>query len=160
MRGLQELAGWLDRSALHGWIQDTAWSVPAIQTAHILAIGIVFSGAAIVALRLFGGIGGDWPPTRWSARLDRWSWGSLVLLLATGLLMIAGEPARSLLNPVFQAKMALLPVGIALSLWLAARLRSDAAGGHEKALAVATVAVWIAMISAGRWIAYYAEAAG
>lgn len=160
MQGFEAVAGWLDQSALHAWIQNTAWAVPTIQTAHILAIGILFSGAVILALRLFGGIGGSWPPARWSERLDRWSWGSLVLLLATGLLMIAGEPARSLLNPVFQVKMALLPVGIALSLGLAAWLRRGAAGGREKALAVATVAVWIAMISAGRWIAYYAEAAG
>lgn len=42
-------------------------------------------------------------------------WGAVLVLLATGAVMIAAEPARSLLNAAFQLKMTMLLAALALT---------------------------------------------
>ena len=135
--------------------------VPAVQTAHILAIGIVFSSSLVLALRAAHVSGIDWSPARWGQRLNRWMGWSLLVLLVTGAVLIVGEPARSLLSPVFQLKMVLVVATTALAWLLARRLQHLDPPEHatlvERGLAVAIVLLWMAIISAGRWIAYYAS---
>lgn len=134
--------------------------VPAFQTVHILAIGIIFSSSLVLALRAAHVSGVEWSPARWGERLNRWMGWSLLVLLASGTVLVVGEPARSLLSPVFQLKMVLVLVTALLAWLLARRLqRLDPPGRAtlpERALAVAIVLLWMAVISAGRWIAYYA----
>lgn len=161
---LNSLIAWLEGTALTQSIRDTSWAVPLIQTIHILSIGIVFSSSLILMLATFGLLGNDWSPARWNLRLHRWSWGGLVVLLVSGTLLVVGEPERSLTNFIFQMKMLMVIIAALLTWVLSQRLqtahgRSEEAGHATAAtrlLALGTLAVWLAIISAGRWIAYYA----
>ena len=134
--------------------------VPAVQTVHILAIGIVFSSSLVLALRAVHVSGIDWSPARWGQRLNRWMGWSLLVLLVSGAVLIVGEPARSLLSPVFQLKMVLVVAAAALAWLLSRRLQQldppERATVVERGLSVLIVLLWMAIISAGRWIAYYA----
>jgi hypothetical protein len=156
---LEQLSNYLETLGLHGTIQNVEWIVPAVQTLHILAIAIVFSSSLVVALRAANVSGVDWSPARWGRRLDRWVFSALAALLVTGALLIVGEPARSLLSPVFQLKMVLVIVTTFLVWLLAHRLQAldppERVGAAEKALALLIVLLWVAIISCGRWIAYY-----
>jgi len=87
----------------------------------------------------------------------------LLVLLATGIIMIVAEPARSLKNPAFQLKMGLLIAAlIVTSLFQLLHRRNtsfgDAAGSRAAAatLAVVSILLWSSIIFAGRWIAYFA----
>src|SRR5260221_4651312 len=100
---LDSFCAWLDQTPLSQAIQTTGWIVPALQTIHILAIAAVMSSAVMIALRL-------------ETRFRRVIWWALPVLLATGIVMIVGEPVRSLENPVFQLKMTLLACAIAVTL--------------------------------------------
>ena len=73
--------------------------------------------------------------------------------------MITAEPDRALPNPAFQLKMALLVLAAALTWASARRAAAPAAAGAAAGpgLRVATAAalgLWIAVLVAGRWIAY------
>src|SRR3954468_18730210 len=102
---LLNFCSWLEQTPFSQTIQSTGWIVPAVQTVHILAIAAVMSSVLMLDLRLLGLAGGDQPIARVRQRFRPVIWWVLPLLLATGALMIVGEPARSLANPVFQLKM-------------------------------------------------------
>jgi hypothetical protein len=157
---LNALSQWLTTFRLHTAMQDDAWIVPTVQTIHILAIGFVLSSSLVLALRAVHVSGIEWSPAQWGKRLDRWVGWSLLVLLVSGSIMIIGEPARSLLSPVFQLKMVLVVVTTLLVWFLAYRLQRldppERTTLPLRLLAVLIVLLWLAVISCGRWIAYYA----
>jgi hypothetical protein len=87
---------------------------------------------------------------------------SLLILLATGTIMIIGEPPRTLKNPVFQLKMALLVGAVTVTglfQYLLRRNPAFDAGSRQRfaaeAIAVLSMLLWLGIIFSGRWIAYY-----
>jgi hypothetical protein len=166
MQGLLEhplaaLSAWLANTALSRVLQSVEWLVPAIQTAHILAVALVMASVLLLSLGVFGVHGREQPLARTVARFaPAIRWG-LPVLLVSGALMITAEPDRALPNPAFQIKMALLLVAAALT-WAYARglRRAPAAGsGTPRSLArrvaaAVSLALWVAVLVAGRWIAY------
>jgi uncharacterized membrane protein SirB2 len=157
---LNQICQWIDQTAMSQWIKEAAWVVPTVQTVHILAIAVVASSALMLDLRLIGVFWANRPLEAVKARFLPLIWWPLLLLLATGIIMITAEPARSLKNPAFQLKMLLL-IGALLVTWLFQFLhRRDAAGDGPRAaavtLAIVSIALWSSIIFAGRWIAYFA----
>ena len=145
-QALDRFCSWLEHTPLSQTIQSTSWVVPAVQTIHILAIAAVMSSVLMLDLRLLGVVGTDQPLARVTSRFRPVIWWTLPVLLATGAVMIIGEPARSLANPVFQLKMLLLLAAIAVTVAF-----------HEgpRIIAVLSLALWIGIVFAGRWIAYF-----
>ncbi len=155
---LTGLVAWIETLRLHDFMQSKAWAVPAVQCVHILAIAAVFASSLVLALRTAHVSGIDWSPARWGERLNAWVGTGLVILLLSGAVLIVGEPARSLLNIVFQTKMTLLIAAVIVFLILSHRLARldppDRATIVERLLAGLLVLLWLAIIGCGRWIAY------
>jgi len=145
-QALDKFCSWLEQTPLSQTIQSTSWVVPTVQTIHILAIAAVMSSVLMLDLRLLGVVGTDQPLARVTSRFRPVIWWTLPILLATGAVMIIGEPARSLANSVFQLKMLLLLAAIGVT-----------AAFHQgpRIVAVLSLALWIGIVFAGRWIAYY-----
>lgn len=95
---LNEICHWIDQTALSQAIQATKWAVPTVQTIHILAIAVVASSALMVDLRLIGVFWANRPMKDVTSRFLPLVWWPLLILLATGIIMIIAEPARSLKN--------------------------------------------------------------
>ena len=162
MKSIDALCWWLEHTPLSQTIQSVNWIVPAVQTIHILAITVVAASALMINLRLLGVFSADRPLREVSARFLPLVWWPLLLLLATGAIMIVGEPARSLKNPAFQLKMALLIAALivtALYQFLQRRDQNFGSPGSRRVTAtgIATLSLmlWTGIIFAGRWIAYY-----
>jgi hypothetical protein len=163
-RSFNEISVWIDQTALSQAIQVTKWVVPLVQTVHILAIAAVASSVLMIDLRLIGVFWADRPMREVSSRFLPLVWWPLLILLATGAIMIIGEPARSLKNPAFQLKMTLLVAAVIVTgLFQLLQRRNPAfgdlrSGSRATAAAVAVVSMllWSAIVFAGRWIAYYA----
>ena len=161
-KAIVEFCNWVDSTPLSQTIQSTSWVVPAVQTVHILGIAAVMSSILMINLRLLGVAGTDQPIARVSDRFRPVIWWTLPLLLATGTILIIGEPMRELANDFFQLKMLLLVSVIALTIGFQRPLSRDpqywdAAGGRRtlaRALAVVSLLLWTGIIFAGRWIAY------
>ena len=160
---LNVICTWLEQTPLSQTIQATDWIVPTVQTVHILAIAVVAGSALMIDLRLIGMFGADQPLKNVSSRFLPFVWWPLLILLATGAIMIIGEPSRSLKNPAFQLKMSLLVAAVFITGLFQFLLRHDPAFGEpgsKRRRAAATIAVlslllWSGIIFAGRWIAYY-----
>src|ERR1700731_1684223 len=158
---LNQICQWIDQTALSQAIQVTNWVVPTVQTIHILAIAVVASSVLMIDLRLIGAFWADRPVREVSARFLPLVWWPLIILFATGAVMIIAEPSRSLKNPAFQLKMALLVTALAVTATFQFLQRRDAAFGDRRSRATAaTIAIismllWSSIVFAGRWIAYY-----
>ena len=161
---LNQICQWIDQTTVSEWIKQAAWVVPTVQTIHILAIAVVASSALMLDLRLIGVFWGNRPLEAVKARFLPLIWWPLLLLLATGVVMITAEPARSLKNPAFQLKMTLLIAALIVTWLFQFFQRRNAAFGDPgtgprvaaATIAIASIVLWSSIIFAGRWIAYYA----
>lgn len=142
---LQELSERLYDSAPSAFVRDVEWLIPTIQSVHILAIAVVLASTLVVALRLVGALATDAPREAVLARYTPWLGGALLVLLATGLLLILSEPDRTLTNDLFWLKMGLVLVAFGFTRLLAK---------GSAAFAVIAFGLWIAIVACGRWIAY------
>ena len=159
---LQSFSIWLANTPASLLIQTTTWVIPTVQTIHILCIAIVISAVLLVHLNTLGlamrGFTGAQLATRFLPGL----WWAVLVLLASGSILIVAEPLRSLPNGMFQLKMLLLIVAIALTLLYQTPLRKEAAHWeatpvrrlNARAIAVVSLIVWVCIVFAGRWIAY------
>jgi hypothetical protein len=144
-------------TALSAAIRDNSWVVPLVQSIHIAAIAVVVSCALVTELRIVGIVAPDESIDVVAQRYLPWMWRALAVLLATGLVMIIGEPERTLGNAIFWIKMALVSAGVLASLGLRRPLLRPASSPGKapaKVLAWALLALWVAVIFCGRWIAY------
>jgi len=162
LRSLSAFCSWLELTAPSRVLQSIEWIVPAVQTLHLLGIAALMGATLFLNLRVLGLAGRDVSVARVSARFLAVVWGALAVLLATGLVMIAAEPARALLNPVFGLKMLLLLAALALTYLTAGIIRGTSDGWPStpagrrlaRASAVISSGLWVAILCAGRWIAY------
>jgi hypothetical protein len=160
---LLEFARWLAQTRISLAIQTNEWVIPTIQSIHIAAIGIVLSSVFIVDLRIFGWAGTDQTLMQTLRRFAPWLWSALAVLLATGVLMVVGEPVRELLSLSFWLKMSLVLVGAALALGFQRALLRQlddrtqerwASRQSTRWLAGVAFRVWCGIVVLGRLIAY------
>jgi len=127
-------------------------TVEALQTLHILGIAAVLGPALMISRSLWGARGAGTV----QASLRRYVpalWAGLAVLAATGASMIVADPARELGNPAFRVKLVLLAAALVF-LEALRRAPPRSASLKSRALAAASFALWLAIVAAGRWIAY------
>lgn len=149
---------WLETTSTSQTIQTVLWIVPTIQSIHILAIAALMGSALMIDARLLGWIDRDEPVGAVARRFLPVIWWMLPLLLVTGAVMIVGEPARSLKNPFFQIKAALIVLAVSHLALFHRRLVSageSVSAGAATAIVLPSALIWLAIIFCGRWIAYY-----
>jgi hypothetical protein len=160
---VKQFALWLSTTSPSVFIQEhNTWTIPAIQSIHIVGIAMVMGSVLMINLRILGWAGSDQTLRQTARRFGPWLTGSLWLLLATGLLMVIGEPVRELVTFSFWAKMALVAVGTLIAVIFQATLRRHEQRWEEtlvhrpsiKAVAILTFVVWACIIVLGRLIAY------
>ncbi len=159
---LHKFCEWLASTPPSNTIQNVSWIIPAVQTVHIACIALLIGSVAMLDLRVFGFAGRSDGVAATAKRLLPWIWWPLPVFLLTGLVLIVAEPSRELENPTFVNKMILLVAAIVVTGVLQATLRRqpDFAGASPartrwaKLLAVVSLGLFIAIVFAGRLIAY------
>jgi hypothetical protein len=160
---VKQFAQWLSTTQPSLFIQEhNSWAIPTIQSIHIVGIAIVMGSVLLIDLRVLGWAGMDQTLGQTARRFGPWLTGSLWLLLATGILMVVGEPVRELVTFSFWLKMALVAVGALVAIAFQSALRRheqqwEATLIHRpsiRVLAVLTFLVWACIIVLGRLIAY------
>jgi hypothetical protein len=154
-----DFARWLAQTEVSLAIQTNLWVIPAVQSIHIAAIGVVLSSIFMIDLRLLGWAGTDQTAGETARRFTPWLWGALAVLLATGVLMIVGEPVRELLSLSFWLKMLLLAVAMVLTIALQKAIargegRWEQSPRATACLAAVTFLIWCSIVVLGRLIAY------
>jgi hypothetical protein len=160
---LKQFAEWLSTTSPSVFIQNhNAWAIPIIQSVHIVGIGIVMGSALMIYLRILGWAGQDQTLRQTVNRFGPWLTGALWLLLATGILMVIGEPVRELVTFSFWLKMSLVALSALLAVGFQRSIRKREKQWEEtlvnrksvKGLALLTFLIWVSIIVLGRLIAY------
>lgn len=153
---------WIANTPLGVSINQNSWITPTTQSIHILAIALTFSAVLMINLRIFQLSGQGHSMVEVQRRYTPWIWGGLLVLAATGVILVIAEPARELLDPLFWIKLALIAVLALGTLWFQHSVQRNAAfwerlpGGFAAVRlgAVAVIVVWCVVMVLGRWIAY------
>ena len=158
---LKSVSAWLAGTHLSEAIAARTWTVPTLQSIHILSIAVVMASVAVLDLRLAGFIARNQSMRSYNLRFYPWIWGALCVLLTTGFFQIMAEPARELLNWIFITKMALLVVAVLLTAAVRGLLEDRryreiplAKRAVIRTCALVSLGLWVAIVVCGRWIAY------
>jgi hypothetical protein len=155
-------AEWLAATPVSLAIQTHEWVIPTIQSIHIIAIAVVMGSVLMIDMRIVGWAWRDQTLAETAGRFLPWLSAALVVLLISGVVMIAGEPVRQLLALSFWLKMGVVLVGTAVTVVFRRSLRRHAVdwesslgrGPAVRALAILTLFIWACAIVLGRLIAY------
>ena len=136
---------------------------PIVQTLHIVGICVVMASIVMVDLRFLGVAVPSQNVSEMISRLMPWAWWALPVNAVTGLVFIVARPPRYFYNPVFGIKFSLLVPAVALAL-VVYRLNRKETGYWEQTLprrisgrviAACSLVLWIGVVMAGRWVAYW-----
>ena len=151
---------WVETTAFSTWLRESPslWVFPFVLILH--TVGLAFFVGANVAwdVRALGFIRGVSLQS-----LERYflvMWAGLWVNVFSGVLLLIAYPTKAMTNPLFYVKLTLIGVGIVLALRIRRHMRArppadiDALPGGLRTLAAASLACWVAVIFAGRLLAY------
>ena len=150
---------WLETTSLAVWVQTSpsVWAQPTIMTLHTMGMAVLVGASWLLDLRVLG-IGRGIPLAAF-----RWVFTAVVIGLAvnlpTGLLLFINKPTTWGTAIPFLVKMGLVVASAATVMplrTLVLRGDQEAAGidGRARLLAVASILLWAAAVTAGRLLAY------
>jgi hypothetical protein len=153
---------WIETSELAMWVRGDSgggeFVFPVIVTLHTMGMGFLAGGSTAIDLRILG-VAPNIPlkPLR---RFLPLLWLALAVNAVSGFLLLVAYPTKALTNPVFYVKVGL----IALAVWLVSRIGAvvlrapdvdqKPLDANAKLLAAVSLAGWVALITAGRLLAY------
>ena len=149
---------WIEASAIGNTVRQSQWLFPVIEAVHLLGLCVLGGAVLIVDLRLLGvGLRGYAIP-QIVREVRPWFVGALAVMLLTGWSLFASEAIKCYYNTSFWVKITTLPVAIVLTLLVRDRLalRRDGgdADGTTKLVGLASIALWVIVAAAGRWIGF------
>lgn len=155
-----EFLTWLEGTSIANAIRTSVWLYPALETSHYVGLACLVGGIMLIDLRLLGV--GKSLPVRSMIGLLPWVWGGFAINATSGALIFIYGATNFGTNPSFWVKMTLMALaGLnALIFDIAARRSADhwdTAGAVPipvKAIATLSFALWIAVVTTGRWMAY------
>jgi hypothetical protein len=149
---------WLSHSSFSIYLRHSTWGFAIIETVHLLGLAALGGAILIVDFRLLG-IGLRRQPISYVAReLSPVLWGSLGVMLISGVLLVMTGPLKYYHSPSFRLKMLLLllAVGFYFSLHRSV-LKSNAdttTSVWRRVAAVVSLILWLGVGLAGRAIGF------
>jgi hypothetical protein len=157
-----QFLSWLYATQFSTAIRDSVWIEPVIETAHVLTLTLFLGFVVLLDLRLLGVVLTQRRMSHVIGQLNPWLYVAYAIMLITGILLFCGDPVSFWTTFPFKAKMVMLllagvntfffnrTVGRRVSDWDLEPKTPAAA----KAAAVFSMILWVAIIAAGRAIAY------
>jgi len=149
----------LDQSAFSTWLlsSNSIWAYPTVLTLHTFGMMVLVGSALMIDLRLLGF--GRGIPLSSLERLFGVMWGAFWLNLVTGTMLFIADATKRGTQPLFLIKLLLVASGIATIVLLRRRVfdgtnEPRVITGAARRLAVTSLLVWSAAVTAGRLLAY------
>lgn len=153
-----ELLAVLEGSRISAAMGGSRWLYAGTNTAHVLGIALLVGGIVPLDLRLLG-LWRKVPLAPLATILTRTAATGLVLALFTGALLFAARPAEYASLGVFQAKIALVSLGLTSALAVHGIAGPRLANGsilHLRLAGLLSLTAWLGALIAGRMIAFAA----
>jgi hypothetical protein len=149
----------LENSAIPTWVREssTIWAYPTVLTLHTLGMGVLVGASWTLDLRLLGI--GPRIPLRPMRVLFPVMWAGFWVNAVTGSVLFAASATAKGTSILFLTKLILIALGVTTIFLLRQAIdggRDDleAVHGTTKLLAIASMFLWLAAITAGRLLAY------
>ncbi len=152
---------WIERSALATAMRQELWLYPSIEILHIWGFVMLVGSVAMLDLRLLG-LSKGIAVSRLSRHLLPWTWGALLLIVPTGLLMFMAHANDFVSNRAFVLKLTLISAAAlnaavfhlgtysSVGQWDSGVSTPPAAKLH----AALSLIIWMGVIACGRLLAY------
>ena len=135
------------------WVASHPFAYPALEVLHITGIALLLGSLVLLDLRVWG-LARELP-LRPLARLSvSVTLGGFGLILYSGLLMFAAQPAELLANRAFLVKLLLVMLAGLNAAWFHGRGSLARCDRLARAQTVLSTGLWLGAIASGRWIAY------
>ena len=151
---------WLEATPLSTWLREapSIMVFPFILILH--TVGLAFLVGANVAFdaRILGVARGV--PLLSMRRYYRAMWAGFWVNAFSGVLLLIAYPTKALTNPVFYLKLSLIAIALVVGHKIRAHLLSGVVAAGVRApkplrvLAIVSLFLWAASITAGRFLAY------
>jgi hypothetical protein len=143
-------------------LHESLYMYPVVESVHVWTLMLFFGMAAMLDLRLVGLAFMDVPVSEVARRLLPWTFAGFVIMVASGALLFYAIPVRTYHSVFFRAKLVLLLIaGINAWVFHANVWRRVAHWDLDpvtprgaKVAGWLSLALWVAIIFAGRMIAY------
>lgn len=153
---------WLEATPTAVAISESSWLFPGIECVHVLAITLVVGSITMVDLRLLGLNLRERPADELIAEVLPWTWISFAVAACSGALLFSSNATKYWGTVPFRAKMlVLILAGVNMVVFHATTFRSIAVWGRGPATPRAakisgglSLALWIGVVSLGRWIGF------
>jgi hypothetical protein len=157
---MDSFLAFIENGALSTFIRETptVFVFPAILTLHTIGMGVLAGGGIAIDLRILG-----FAPKMALAPIGRFFpvlWLAFVVNAVSGILLLIAYPTKALTNPLFYVKLLLIALAVVVLLRLKRRIFDDPKIERmpiergDKRLALFSIAIWLAVIAAGRLLAY------
>ncbi|MEQ1577477.1 MAG: DUF6644 family protein [Hyphomicrobium sp.] len=161
---LEDLLNAVDQSAVSVAVRESLYIYPALETMHAIGLGLLFGSILAFDLRVLG-VHKALPMQLLGRHLLPWVWVGFGINAASGLLMFASDAVKFSSNFALQAKFMLLVLAGTNALIFEKRLHPVRTGGPSadkgksspgsaKLSAALSIVLWLAIITAGRMIAF------
>lgn len=148
---------WIEQTPLSIWVREDLYAFFVILIFHSLGMAFLVGGGMAVCLRVLG-VAERAPLEKFRGFFPA-MWIGLSAAILSGLLLLAGYPAKALTNPVFAVKFACL-IGAGLLMRVMARrlfpaaARGEPLPGWRRPIAVAALVLWAGGVTAGKFLPY------
>ena len=151
----------IERLPLAVAMRQELWLYPAVEIVHIIGFVTLVGSIIVLDLRLLG-LTRALPVRVLARHVLPWSFGALLLIVPSGLLMFVAHASDLIGNTAFVVKMSLLFCAATnAALFHAGVFRGVAAWdtvvaapGVAKLHALASLLIWIGVLTCGRLLAY------
>jgi hypothetical protein len=143
-------------SPLSTWLRESEFGFSGAFATHIVGIALLASASVAINLRLIGLLPDV--PLAAMRRYRPFFWAGVVVAVSSGLLLLIAYPTKTLTNPVFYFKIAAIVTALAIT-WTSRDLWTREAptgpvSARAKRVGGASLLLWAAVITAGRFLAY------
>lgn len=149
----------LESSGFSIWLRESnsIWGYPTILTLHTVGLALLVGANAVLDLRLLGFA--QRLPLEELSRAFRVMWIGFWLNAVTGAMLFAADATTRGTSRLFIGKLFLVAFGVLVIVAIRRQVFGvtpdrPRIGARAKLLAVTSLAVWIAAITAGRLMAY------
>ena len=144
----------LEATPIADGVKNSVWLFPAIEATHLLALALLGGAVLMLDLRLLGAGLTAFPPSAVERATRPWLIGALATMIVTGVLMGLSEALKLYDKQAFWVKMIALALALVFTFAVKAPLVRRDPGLAAKPLALVSLALWLTVALAGRWIGF------
>lgn len=153
---------WLADTRFSTIMHGSTWAEPVVETIHVLTLTVFLGFAVLLDLRLLGVVMRQRRASEVIRQLNPWLVASFAVMVISGLLLFTGDPVSFYSTTFFKVKMIMLALaGINVWVFNSTVGRKVSEWDQEiptprraRIAAILSLVLWVAIVAAGRAIAY------